>query len=358
MKKKCLVMKEMWNKVHKHRYVTWDKLVELTHLMKWLMTGRVILKDQFFTVNDVPETKKVPALLSLIGGKTYKLLKNLVAPDAPNEKTYQELVDALKAHFSPKPLQIAERYRFHKRTQHEGESVQDFVAALKQLSIHCGYEGETLNENLRDRFIVGLSNNGIQKKLISKDELSFKRAVEIAISFEQASNETEKLNTSSHVHAMKSGYSSRKHHKKVSKKMKCMRCNGTNHDSSSCRYIETECDYCHKIGHIERTCMSKKQKQKNEKSENRTKFKSKKHRKLHQMDETSESDTSSDELNHFAEVNSMDNKGNDPMHVSPRVNGVSCRMQIDTGSARSIITLSEFKDKFPGQELKKDLCAV
>ena len=89
-------------------------------------------------------------------------------------------------------MQIAERYRFHKRTQHEGESVQDFVAALKQLSIHCGYEGETLNENLRDRFIVGLSNNGIQKKLISKDELSFKRAVEIAISFEQASNETEK----------------------------------------------------------------------------------------------------------------------------------------------------------------------
>ena len=71
------------------------------------------------------------------------------------------------------------------------------------------------------------------------------------------------------------------------------------------------------------------------------------------MDETSESDTSSDELNHFAEVNSMDNKGNDPMYVSPRVNGVSCRMQIDTGSARSIITLSEFKDKFPGQELKK-----
>ena len=132
-----------------------------------------------------------------------------------------------------------------------------------------------------------------------------------------------------------------------------MRCNGTNHDSSSCRYIETECDYCHKIGHIERACMLKKQKQKNGKSENRTKFKSKKHRKLHQMDETSESDTSSDELNHFAEVNSMDNKGNDPMYVSPRVNGVSCRMQIDTGSARSIITLSEFKDKFPGQELKK-----
>ena len=71
------------------------------------------------------------------------------------------------------------------------------------------------------------------------------------------------------------------------------------------------------------------------------------------MVETSESDTSSDELNHFAEVNSMDNKGNDPMYVSPRVNGGSCRMQIDTGSARSIITLSEFKDKFPGQELKK-----
>ena len=125
----------------------------------------------------------------------------MVAPDAPSDKSYDDLINALKGHFSPKPLQIAERYRFHKRTQHDGESVLDFVAALKQF--HCGHEGETLNENLRVRFIVGLSNHNVQKKLLTNDDLSFKRAVDIAVSFEQASNETEKLNASQNVHLMK-----------------------------------------------------------------------------------------------------------------------------------------------------------
>ena len=78
-----------------------------------------------------------------------------------------------------------------------------------------------------------------------------------------------------------------------------------------------------------------------------------KQRKVHQMDEqSSDSDSSGDDLNHMSQVNSMDNKGNEAMYVSPRVNGKKMSMQIDTGSARSIITLTEFKDKFPEQPLK------
>jgi hypothetical protein len=33
-------------------------------------------------------------------------------------------------HLSPKPLSIAERFRFHKRKQLEGESINDYVAVL------------------------------------------------------------------------------------------------------------------------------------------------------------------------------------------------------------------------------------
>jgi hypothetical protein len=32
-------------------------------------------------VNDIAEDKKVPALLTLLGGKTYTLLRNLTAPN-------------------------------------------------------------------------------------------------------------------------------------------------------------------------------------------------------------------------------------------------------------------------------------
>ena len=62
----------------------------------------------FFAANDIPEDKKVPVFLSTIGGTTYGLVRNLVAPDAPMSKSFRELADKLTEHFEPKPLIIAE----------------------------------------------------------------------------------------------------------------------------------------------------------------------------------------------------------------------------------------------------------
>jgi hypothetical protein len=46
----------------------------------------------------------------------------------------RDIVKILKGHFSPKPLGIAERFRFHRINQEEGESVTMFAAALNKLS--------------------------------------------------------------------------------------------------------------------------------------------------------------------------------------------------------------------------------
>ena len=55
------------------------------------------------------------ALLALMGGKTYSLLRNLTSPDDPATKGFDAIVKLLDNHLSPKPLVIAERFRFHKR---------------------------------------------------------------------------------------------------------------------------------------------------------------------------------------------------------------------------------------------------
>ena len=61
----------------------------------------------FFDANGIESVeKKRTVLLTLIGATTYKLLCSLVAPSKPSEKTYQELIQALTAHFSPTPSPI------------------------------------------------------------------------------------------------------------------------------------------------------------------------------------------------------------------------------------------------------------
>lgn len=56
-----------------------------------------------------------------MGVKTFNLLRSLTQPQKPGDKSYDEIVGLLKDHYSPKPLIIAERFRFHKRNQQDGE---------------------------------------------------------------------------------------------------------------------------------------------------------------------------------------------------------------------------------------------
>ena len=70
--------------------------------------------------------------------KTYDLLRSLVAPDQPKDKSLADIIIAvLQEHFDPKPATIAERFQFHRRDQLPGESVADYVAELHHLSTNC-----------------------------------------------------------------------------------------------------------------------------------------------------------------------------------------------------------------------------
>ena len=71
--------------------------------------------EQYFIANDIPKAKKVAAFLSTIGVKAYELLCNLIPPDSPKDKWFNDLVKMLHAHLKPKPPVIAEQLKFHKR---------------------------------------------------------------------------------------------------------------------------------------------------------------------------------------------------------------------------------------------------
>lgn len=76
--------------------------------------------EQYFFCNDIHNDKKVAVVVTLIGGNTYALLRDLTAPAKPAEMQSDDLVKVLREHLCPKPLTIAERFRFHKTDQREG----------------------------------------------------------------------------------------------------------------------------------------------------------------------------------------------------------------------------------------------
>ena len=135
-------------------------------------------------------------MLRLMGNKTYGLLRNLAAPAKPSSLSFKAIVETLQKHLSPKPLLIAERFRFHRRNQLEGETVGTYVAELKKLSLYCEF-GTNLNDALRDRLVCELHNELIQKRLLSEPDLSLAKASEITLAMEAAAKDTLELSLKS-----------------------------------------------------------------------------------------------------------------------------------------------------------------
>ena len=121
----------------------------------------------FFAANEIPDDKQPAVFLSVIGGKTYALLRSLLAPDLPQDQTLEDIVAALESHFDPKLIVIAERFHFHRRNQLPNESVAVYVAELRRLSTHCDFR-EYLKEALRDRLVCGLRNECSKTPFVRK----------------------------------------------------------------------------------------------------------------------------------------------------------------------------------------------
>ncbi|KAL2089316.1 hypothetical protein ACEWY4_014004 [Coilia grayii] len=187
--------------------------------------------EHYVVANDIQAAKKVAVLLSVMGPKTYGLLRSLVAPGKPGAKTYEPIVIVLQTHFAPKLLVIAERFRFHRRNQGEGETVAQYVAVLKRLSEHCEF-GDYLEDALRDRFVCGLRSETVQKRLLTERELTFQKAIEHAVSAD-----VQQLSSSLKVNAV------------FSQNEKCRRCGKANHTDDDCWYKNRECHQCGRKGH-------------------------------------------------------------------------------------------------------------
>ncbi|XP_056012602.1 uncharacterized protein K02A2.6-like [Ostrea edulis] len=294
---------------------------------------------------------KVPALLSLIGGKTYSLLRDLTSPEKPAEKNFEDIVKLLKDHLSPRPSVIAERFRFNRRQQMDVESVNEYVAKLRKLaeckvkitnSEYCEF-GNNLNDTLRDRIVCGLNNEQIQRQLLSKTTLTLQKAIDIAVAMETASKDTQELrdkqvsvNKLSHQH----NYQQKTDTPQPSK---CIRCNGKNHASADCYFKDAVCRKCNNKGHIKRACLTK----------GKHKFKTAKQKKyVRNVDKTESDDSDSSCGIEKLSMNSVIKADDCPILLNVRVNGKDIQMELDTGSAVSVISEEKFREIFGKQPLK------
>ena len=142
--------------------------------------------------NNVQDANKQCAVLSTCGASTYRMIRNLVTPRKPVERTFKQLGDVVKAHYCPSPSVTAQRFTFNSRTQREGETLAEFVAELRRLSGHCDFAA-SLDDMLCDRLVCGVQDSRLQKRLLAEPDLSFHKAFDLCQASEVADRNVKEL---------------------------------------------------------------------------------------------------------------------------------------------------------------------
>ncbi|XP_062608629.1 uncharacterized protein K02A2.6-like [Saccostrea cucullata] len=302
----------------------------------------------FFLANDIDNNHKVPALISLIGPKTCTLLKNLIAPAKATEKSIKDLLKALREHLSPKPSVIAERFRFHKRNQRPDESVLSYMAELRNLATHCQFEA-ALSDTLRDRLVVGLRQETIQKRLLSEKDLDLEKAINLAVAMETAARDAAevqggKSETVNKISTLRNA-NPQPHARSTTQKHSCYRCDG-DHPASQCRHTNTVCSFCRKVGHIERACMKKKRDR--NKGRNTSLF----YNEEESHSEERYTEVNGEPLLHITSTFHMKSHHEPPITVQPIIEGKVIKMEVDTGTAVSVISKSDYSANFGNVNLE------
>ena len=189
--------------------------------------------NEYFIANDIIDGRKKAAIfLTVIGQDAYSLLKNLLSPAAPNTKDYRVLTETLVNHLQPKPICIAERYKFYGAKQEAGEPLNDYIARLRSMTLYCQFGG-FLEEALRDRFVCGIQSAHIRRVLLTKKDLTLEKALKVGLSLEKAEIENTVMEDKQIKEEKMFQMSSQ------TPKRKCYRCNDESHLANRCRFKNT-----------------------------------------------------------------------------------------------------------------------
>lgn len=125
--------------------------------------------DQFTiycNVNNIGESKRKNAFLTLIGIKIFKqLLRSMVYPKKLTEVNLEALKKLALQYVKPRPSELAMRIKFRTRMRAESETVSQFISQLLFLSESCNF-GTTSYVNFKEQLSLWCQKSFIENEVI------------------------------------------------------------------------------------------------------------------------------------------------------------------------------------------------
>ncbi|GBN85876.1 Uncharacterized protein K02A2.6 [Araneus ventricosus] len=238
-------------------------------------------------------------VLNSIGASNCNILAALIAPKAPNELPYDDLLKVLENHLAPKRSCLVSQHYFLSTYQKQDSSISDYVADLRRdiveceftVACECSKNVSVADIFLRAQFIRGIKDSWIKEQTLQSELTDFNEIVDKAIALETSKidcRELSKSNTTSLEDINKITKRNREsknvkttlrnqttnqtdlasNYRRKTKKPfldfekfginnLCLRCGNNSHLSRECRSNPNhlKCRACKSTGHVQKVCI-------------------------------------------------------------------------------------------------------
>lgn len=206
-----------------------------------------------------------------------QLLVNHVSPDVftyiEDCETYDAAIEVLKNIYVKPPNTVFARHLLATRRQQDGESLDSFLQALKDLSKDCNFTDVTAdvykNEYIRDSFITNIQSNHIRTRLLENNQLDLETMYAQARSLDSAQKSAVSFQSQFKVHSaatrdfqpkpkQRAGANSHTGQPPPSFNSSppehCPYCGFDFHPRPRCPARDATCNKCKRKGHWQRVC--------------------------------------------------------------------------------------------------------
>ena len=201
-----------------------------------------------------PETKQAQALTLCFSRETVSIVDNLGLSVA-QRGSVANTIAAIERYVKGQVNETVERKNFRKRVQQDGESFDDFLVALRELSKTCNFcTDECLQKNICDQIIEGLSDGSTVEDLLKEKDLTLDTTIDKCRAHEAAKRQRVEVSSTpaASIQAVQQT-------PKATTTQTCPGCGSRFHQGGrrNCHAFRVACNNCNKTGHFARVCKSK-----------------------------------------------------------------------------------------------------
>ncbi|XP_062698553.1 uncharacterized protein K02A2.6-like isoform X1 [Aedes albopictus] len=331
-------------------------------------------------LNKVKPEEKKQWFISLSGDDVFDEIKLLFPKKNVNDLDYDEMIKKLRSRFDKTEPALMHRYKFYNKYQGHTESAENFVVAVKLLAESCNFK-EFKDEAVRDRLIIGLRDKKLQRKILMEDEITVDAVEKLIITHEEAGERTKEIVDPNDAGAILSvkhrlgqkqeDYNSRRSSRFRSRSRSGDRSGTRSRSRDNSNFYrggrsrewnghsKAVCNHCKRVGHIKKNCwfLNKTAVKFVQQEEEEVVVESVPFDKFNRIRIDETSDNSDIECLKIGAINHI----SEPCLVKAEVQGQEIVLEIDTGSAVTVISEMLYRKLFhslPTTQCNKRLIVV